>query len=139
MINFFDYIYLLVNDFLTIKELKNLLKICPKNNIEYFEDYIKKRSIKKIIYFFIYTKSLFLKILKNNDLFLTRKHVAFYFFKNYDLNINLWYNMGIPWKRKLLDVYKEKYNLKKTDNPNKYDLFKLQNKMNVEDILNIGF
>ena len=139
MINFFDYIYLLVNDFLTIKELKNLLKICPKNNIEYFEDYIKKRSIKKIINFFIYTKSLFLKVLKNNDLFLTRKYVAFYFFKNYDLNINLWYNMNIPWKKKVLDLYKEKYNLKKTDNPNKYDLFKLQNRLKVEDILSIGF
>ena len=136
---FFDYIYLLVNDFLTIKELKNLLKISPKNNIEYMIHYIKKRSIKRIINFMTYSKFFLSNILKNNDLFLTRKHVAFYFFKNYDLNINLWYNMRIPWKRKVLEVYKEKYNLKKTDNPNKYDLFKLQNKMKVEDILSIGF
>lgn len=136
---FFDYIYILVNDFLTIKELKNLLKICPKNNIEYIQHYIKKRSIKKIVNFITYSKLFLSNILKNNDLFLTRKHAAFYFFKNYDLNINLWYNMEIPWKRKILDLYKEKYNLKKTDNPNKYDLFKLQNKMNIEDILSIGF
>ena len=36
-------------------------------------------------------------------------------------------------------MYKEKYNLKKTNNPNKFDLFKLQKKMKVEDILSIGF
>jgi hypothetical protein len=139
MIYFFDYIYLLVIDFLSIKELKNLLEISPKSNIKYFEDYIKKKSIKKIINFMIYTKFFLYNILKNNDLFLTRKHIAFYFLKNYDLNSNLWYNMEIPWKKKILEMYKEKYNLKKTNNPNKFDLFKLQKKMKVEDILNIGF
>jgi hypothetical protein len=40
MIYFFDYIYLLIIDFLSIKELKNLLEISPKSNIKYFEDYI---------------------------------------------------------------------------------------------------
>jgi hypothetical protein len=99
----------------------------------------KKKSIKKIINFMIYTKIFLYNILKNNDLFLTRKHIAFYFFKNYDLSSNLWYNMEIPWKKKLLEMYKEKYNLKKTNNPNKFDLFKLQKKMKVEDILSIGF
>ena len=45
------------------------------------------------------------------------------------------YNISILWKRQIIDKYKLKF----TDNPSKYDFFNLIKRMALDDIVSIGW
>ena len=134
------YIYISVLDYLNIYDLKSILSIDLKNKKYINELLIFKSS--KIIQTFIKRTSYILKNIHeyNNILYyynkISIKYIALYYIKHYTRdNIINFYNIPILWKRKIVDKYKLKF----TDNPSKYDFFNLIKRMELDDIVTIGW
>ena len=134
------YIYISVLDYLNIYDLKSILSIDLKNKKYINELLIFKSS--KIIQTFIKRTSYILKNINeyNNILYyynkISIKYIALYYIKHYTRdNIINFYNIPILWKRKIVDKYKLKF----TDNPSKYDFFNLIKRMELDDIVTIGW
>jgi hypothetical protein len=138
------YIYISILNYLNINDLKSILSIDFKNKKYINELLIFKSS--KIIKTFIKRTSYILKNLNeyNNILYydnrISCKYIALYYIKHYTKdNIIRFYNIQILWKKKIIDKYKLEYKLKFTDNPSKYDFFNLIKRMELNDIVTIGW
>jgi hypothetical protein len=142
-----NYLYINIVEYLSIHDNINLMFSSKrvfnnKLNRKYFK-YVTKIIAKKIILRFISKIYHFKKIINDYDfniLFesnrLTKRYLALYYFKYYDNKfVESWYNFNNGWKRDII----EKYKIKITDKPNKFDLFNLIKKIPVEDTLAIGW
>lgn len=136
-------IYYVLFEFLKASEIKNLIK---SNKSLYNNDKIKIYAKKIIlercrdILIKFWRKYIYIgKIYNyqfNNEYKLTKKIIAFQFFKYYDKEfINLWYNNQVNWKKKIIDKYKTKH----TYSPTRLDLFNLILKMPVNESITIGW
>jgi hypothetical protein len=162
MKNFMDIIieqpfHIIIGEYLDISDNKNLMKLNKEiynNKISnnYFKRIITAKA-KKILMIFMKKYVNYIKYNNNihnnihNDMYdlrinkistlITKKMNALYYFRNYEKQyINMWYNMNIPFKKALLDKYKNNNNV---DNPTRYDLYYLIKKMDIDDVYLIGW
>ena len=134
------YTYIAVLDYLNIFELKSVLSIDLKN--KKYIHYLLRCKASSIIKTFIKRTTYILKNLNeyNNILYydnkISIKYIALYYIKYYTKeNMIKFYNISILWKRQIIDKYKLKF----TDNPSKYDFFNLIKRMALYDIVSIGW
>lgn len=134
------YTYISVLDYLNISDLKSILSIDLKNK-KYIHYLLRRKSL-SIIKSFIKRTTYILRNLNeyNNILYyankMSSKYIALYYIKHYTKeNIISFYNIQILWKRKIIDKYKLKF----TDNPSKYDFFNLITRMELDDIVTMGW
>jgi hypothetical protein len=138
----------MIGDYLSINDNKNLMKL----NKDIYHNKISRIILKKLIakksknliykFFKKYSKYIeYVNNLHNNyrPKLITKKINAIYYFKNYEKKyINSWYNLMGGSKKMLIDNYKDEDELKK-ENPTRYDLYRLIKKMNVNDVLYVGW
>jgi hypothetical protein len=133
-------IYYFLLEFLNISDIKNLL-ITNKflyNDKKYKSfciNCIKNRSSNILIRFWrIYINRC--KYINRDDIFLTKRIIAFYFFRYYEKRYwNLWYNNNIEWKKRIIDKYKKT----ELNEISRLDMFNLILKIPVEDMVSIGW
>ena len=133
-----DIFYIII-DFLNPSDIKNLNKskkllFFDKKYKSYCKCMIISRSANILIKF--WKKYLEKCKILNCNLFLTKKLIAFYFFRYYERRYwDLWYNNNIEWKKKIIDKYKKE----EISNPSRLDLFHLVLQIPVGDMISIGW
>lgn len=136
-----DIFYILF-DYLNPNDIKNIIKtnkILYNNDklVLYSKQLILNRCANLLINFWKRYISI-TKIFRNNifEYNITRRVIAFIFFKNYEKElIKIWYNNEIEWKKEILDKYKIKY----TDYPTRLDIYKLILRIPVSETLSLGW
>ena len=144
---FENYLHINIGEYLSIIDNIKLITLSKqifnnKINRKYFNSIINIIS-KKVILRFIIKIYHFKKIINEHDFIkyiesnkLTKRYLALYYFKYYDIQyIDSWYNFIPGWKRDIIDIYKTKI----TDKPNSFDLFNLIKKIPVNDTFAIGW
>jgi hypothetical protein len=142
-----NYLHINIGEYLSIIDNIKLITLSKqifnnKINRKYFNSIINIIS-KKVILRFIIKIYHFKKIINEHDFIkyiesnkLTKRYLALYYFKYYDIQyIDSWYNFIPGWKRDIIDIYKTKI----TDKPNSFDLFNLIKKIPVNDTFAIGW
>lgn len=146
-----------ITDFLSIKDIhkiillnKNIFNNIKKDELEYI---IKNKAIN------IISKNMkkYTYVLKripkepdedNNQLMenvneITLKSIALYYYKNYPKDcISDYYNTdknSIGIKSELIKGCKEKYHLRETNTPSRYDLYYLIKHLRIDEIMFIGW
>ena len=138
------YNYISIIDYLNIYDLKSILSIDLKNK-KYIHYLLRCKASHIIKTFIKRTFYIFKNINEYNNIIyysdkMSIKYIALYYIKYYTRdNIINFYNIPILWKREIIDKYKLEYKLKFTDNPSKYDFFNLLKRMELDDIVTIGW
>jgi hypothetical protein len=128
---------------LSLKDIQNVIflnKSIFKNIDRKSLNYIVKNIASKLIIKNIKSFTFYLKNINvNNNNFIDNIFKnAVYFYKYYPKRfINEYYNMNT--QNNIIEICKEKYNLKITDNPSRYDLFNLVKNLNFNDLLFLGW
>lgn len=139
--------YLSINDtYIIILLNKNIFNNINKIELKYI---LKNITNKLMIYKSIKNYVNILKYIPNSDNYIneqTPKSLALYYYKNYPKNcISSFYNMDMDndtdlgSKSVVIRECKNKYNLKKTNIPSRYDLYCLVKNMSVDETSYIGW
>ena len=137
----------LIGKYLSISDNRSFISITKNinNNTENklcFNHLLKKKSCKIICNFMLkirkfienITEDIYYTMYTQNTL--TKKYFALYYFKFYENRyIYSWYNGQDLFKKSIIDKYK----IKITDSPTKFDLFNLIKRMNIYDVYYIGW
>jgi len=141
---FEDFIYSRVCDYLNINDNKELSLVNKKvyNNVlnkKIRRFHIFKRSSELITALMRkYTcKIRFVNFyFRNEEKINSKKMNALIYYRYYEKkHINSWYNIEIPWKKKIIDKYKKNI----TTSPSRIDLYLLIKMMDIKEVAAIGW
>jgi hypothetical protein len=142
------YMYSTIFDFI---DLKQCWKI-SSSTLPIMIPYVQKRASIKICNFLQFStkriKDVFSPYCIYHIVFnrckkspIVKKSTIIFYLKNYNFNdhvVSWYYGLHVPYKNKIIDYYKDLYQLNCTIK-SKYDFVRLLQKMSMADIMTIGY